>query len=84
MRISFKITTTDGETDEVKVRPSALLAFERDGNKMGDESQPVTSLYLLAYYAVGKPGDDFDAWVDTLDDLESVTEGDEELPTTAG
>lgn len=86
MKIAFRITSQDGTVEEVKVRPAALIAFEQDGHSMQDEAKPVTNLYTLAFYALGKPDDDFEKWIATLDDLESIEEDGEgaDLPTTAG
>ncbi len=87
MKIAFRITSQDGTVEEVKVRPATLIAFEQDGHSMQDETKPVTNLYTLAFYALGKPGKNFDKWVETLDDLESIdddTESGADLPTTAG
>lgn len=87
MKIAFRITSQDGNVEEVKVRPATLIAFEQDGHSMQDETKPVTNLYLLAFYAMGKPGKSFEKWVETLDDLESIeddAEGGADLPTTAG
>lgn len=85
MKIAFRVTAQDGNVEEVKVRPAALIAFEQDGFAMSDETRPVTNLYTLAFYALGKPGGDFDAWVAGLDDIESIEdESTADLPTTAG
>ena len=86
MKIKFKVTTADGNSDEVTVKPAAMVAFETAGNSLSDESKPVTNLYMLAWYALGKPERTFEKWLDTVDEVETLDESGEglELPTTAG
>lgn len=87
MKIELKVTKEDGTVEDVTVRPKAMIAFESDGHSLSDESKPVTNLYTLAWYALGKPERTFDKWLDTVEEVESadVEEGDDiDRPTTAG
>lgn len=72
--VEFKITYDSGETITVNPnRPRALLEFERHWGlaqpEEGSEHQ-VEQLLWLVWSALGKPGDDFEAWVDTVADFE--------------
>ena len=86
MRIKFKVTTSEGNSEEVTVKPAAMVAFEQAGNSLSDESKPVTNLYTLAWYAMGKPERSFEKWLDTVEEVESLDQegADVERPTTAG
>lgn len=87
MRLEYRITFDDGRVVDVRTKPKHLLAFERDGRKL---DATVECAYRLAYAAL-RAGDgfpDFDAWLDTVDDVEAIGDtpiqpGTEPVPTTA-
>ena len=79
--LTFKIGYSDGTEQEAPFRPKAQVAYERDTGEpigMEDDQVLVTKLYHMAWYAAGKPMDDFDAWLDTIDSVEAGGNDDEE------
>lgn len=79
MKIDLQITSSDGATEQVVAGPADMIALERHYNiSTGSMQDPTASrIEYLAYLAwsalrrtrAGVP--DFDAWLATLDDLES-------------
>jgi len=75
----FKITYSDERVEEVKLRPRAQIDFEEETGDalvtLDSDEMRVSKLYLLAWFAAGKPGE-FEDWIDSLDAVELA--GDED------
>ena len=78
-----RIYYTDGREVEVKVKPRAMVATERH---IGGEWQnmAILSVFYMAWAAVrleDKETPDFEAWLDSIDDVEQIEEKKEPDPT---
>lgn len=78
------VTYEDGRTEDLKVKPKHIAAFETAGYKMDTAGTSISWLYRLAWFAKDQPST-FEVW---LDELEDVSSGDDEAiepgPTTPG
>lgn len=78
------LTYDDGRTEDLKVKPRHIAAFETAGYKMDTGGSAISWLYRLAWFAKDQPGT-FEVWLNELDDVSS---GDSEVvepgPTTPG
>ena len=76
----FKIIV-DGQEEIVRVKPKHILKTER----MGTVEASAESTYRLAWLAAGSDLS-FDDWIESVDDIEPIFEGEEEEvpPTTKG
>lgn len=70
---SPKVTLTfeDGNVEEVTLNPRVLVEVER---KFGTVP-PIEGTYWGAWFRLGRPGGNFDAWLDTVSDMEQTAEG---------
>lgn len=72
-RATVTIVFSDDSTKVVPMRPVALIAAERAYG--GDLPKVEGSLYA-AWFTLGKPGDNFNAWVETIDAVQETVEAD--------
>jgi hypothetical protein len=80
---TIKLWFNDGQTAEAKLNPRALIESER---KFGDklQSHAAEGQFFAAWCRLGRPGD-FDAWLDTIEDWEEVSEpADPSQPAPSG
>lgn len=82
------ITYIDGRSERVDntTRPGHMIRLERrfpDATSNPDIGLTYEATVYLAWLAAGRPGDDFDAWMDTLDDVR-MTWSDDAEPATNG
>lgn len=83
MALKMRVTYTDGRKVDVLAGPKALVLTERQFKTgMSAENPLLEHVYFLAWIALHKSGkepqSDFDLWLDTVDDVESL-EPDEEV-----
>jgi hypothetical protein len=76
--MKFNVTYEDGTTETYKVKPRHILNAERSGGGM---ASTVEATYKLAFAASGRDGD-FDAWMESVDDIQPEVDGEAVLPTT--
>jgi hypothetical protein len=74
--MKFKVTYEDGGTDTYKVKPKHILSVERNGGV----DTTVEATYKLAHLASGS-AEDFETWLNSVDDLQPEVEGEQPLPT---
>jgi hypothetical protein len=73
MKISCRITYESGEKAEVNAnRPLYLLAMERELKVSAPRG--TEDLLWLCWHGLGRPGENFDAWVETIDDFDVDTD----------
>lgn len=60
------ITFEDGRVEKARLNPRCIMESER---KFGN-FPPVEGTLYAAWFRLGRPGGNFDAWVDTIADLE--------------
>lgn len=78
------VTYEDSQTEELKVKPRHIAAFEQAGYKMDTAGVAISWLYRLAWFAKEQPGT-FEQWLVTLEDVSSAEdEVVEPGPTTPG
>lgn len=78
------VTYEDSQTEELKVKPRHIAAFEQAGYKMDTAGVAISWLYRLAWFAKEQPGT-FEQWLVTLEDVASAEdEVVEPGPTTPG
>jgi hypothetical protein len=75
--MKFKVTYEDGFTETYKVKPKHILAVERDGGGM---ESTVESTYKLAHLA-SDTSEDFEFWMNRVEDIEPEIQGEPNLPT---
>lgn len=57
------------EPTTLALRPVGLMAVERRWGGKAFEDQPIEAMLLGCWVSAGKPGGDFDAWVETIDEI---------------
>lgn len=78
--MKFDITFLDGSTQEANIIPADTVAFERKfnmGAAQADANPHIEHAMFMAYTSlrrVGKAGDDFDAWLNTVEDIDPQEE----------
>jgi len=82
--IHLRVVTSDSDA-EVPVTPRVVVAFEREfqtglGRAFSND-QKAEHLYWLAWKASGSK-DKFDAWLDTVEDVQIVEGNERPLPGT--
>lgn len=81
MARTLVITFEDGRTESVRLNTRCLVEAERKFGDMGRHA--IEGTYYAAWFRLGRPGGDFDAWLDTVDDAreESGSTDGEPVPT---
>lgn len=80
MARTLTVTYDNGTVEKFKLGPKALLAAE---DVLGEEARtrPMRSTFIAAWKA-SKSDLEFDAWLDTVDDVEEADEATSVDPTT--
>lgn len=69
----FKVVYEDGSEQECKIRPVGVVAAERQwpGRQAdGTDGYPsFEGLHFVVWVSMGRPGDDFDAWLTSVDEV---------------
>jgi len=76
----FTIVPIDGDEEIVHLRPAQQVAYEVDFDEplfADDEDVRMSKVYMLAWYAAGKPGK-FKDWLDTLEAVEMADQGEDQ------
>lgn len=83
MKLCLDVTFADGSATTVKVTPKVETALERKYEMTLEESKRREHVFFAAFvglkHAGKEVGDDFDAFLDTLEDVQLV-DGDEQEP----
>jgi hypothetical protein len=81
----LRITHTDGTVADVSGRRADMVRFERHfkvpaGRMFDGEGMFVEHLWFYGYAAESRDSDvgEFDAWVETVDSVEIITDADDE------
>lgn len=67
MATIVKLTYEDGRTEEVKLNPRTMILAER--HFKGD-APAIEGTMWAAWNKLGRPGGDFDAWSESVDDID--------------
>ncbi len=74
MGTRLSVVYTDGNTEDIIIRPVGLVAAERQfGGGLTDEHQMEGTLWA-GWFLKGKPTGSFDDWLGSLDDYSVVQE----------
>jgi hypothetical protein len=72
----FRVNYEDGTDDECRIRPSAIVEAERKWPGRKDDNSDVypmvEGMHFIIWVSLRRPGKNFDAWLDTVVDVESV------------
>lgn len=78
--LRFNIEYADETTVEASFLPKQQVQYEMEtGDPIASSSDEilVTKLYKMAWFAAGKPRDDFDDWLDDLVSVEALDSDDD-------
>lgn len=82
--MKLAVSYEDGNSEELKVKPRHIAAFEQAGHKMDTNGASISWLYRLAWFAKDQPAT-FDHWLGSLEEVASAEdEPVEPGPTTPG
>lgn len=77
MATTLKITFVDGRVEEARLNPRCMIEAER---QYGGKIPPYEATLYAAWFRLGRPGGNFDAWLDEIDAAEEH-EGEPTVPT---
>ena len=69
---SVRLIFTDGRSEAVRINPRCMVEAERKYGDMSTHGYEAT-LYG-AWFRLGRPGGNFDTWLDTIEDMEQDEE----------
>jgi len=88
IRFAGTVTFKDGGSVDYEIGTRGMLAWERYARRNGIGGDPRenaaawTMLYVIAHYAITGDESGFDAWVETVENLDPATDSGEAVPPT--
>lgn len=79
MARTLNLAFTDGSSESVTLNTRALIEAERKFGDVG--AHPIESTLYSCWFRLGRPGGNFDGWLDTVDLDASKESTDESGPT---
>lgn len=70
MGVRLSVVYTDGTTEAIPLKPAGLVAAERQFGGRATDGHPIEATLYAAWFVKGRPSGSFDAWVDTIEDVE--------------
>lgn len=74
MATRLTVTYAGGETETIAIRPIALVAAERQFGGGVSNGHSMEAMLWAGWFVKGKPNGSFDAWLDTVDDMDVSAE----------
>ena len=70
MATRVTVTYSGGDTEDIVMRPIAMVAAERQFGSGVSNGHSMEAMLWTAWFVKGKPAGSFDAWLDTIDDMQ--------------